>query len=102
MFVCVLSAAYSSEQDFEDKEYNIKREGKEYWQLGRLGPDLETEELQAKREKAERVKQMAAQVRDVYLVCERNISTREVDNLPPDRFIYLYPRPECILHYNHN
>lgn len=51
-------------QDFEDKEYNIKREGKEYWQLGRLGPDMESEELQAKREKAERVKQMAAQVRD--------------------------------------
>ena len=49
-------------QDFEDKEYNIKKEGKGYWELGRLGPDLETEELQAKREKADRVKQMAAQV----------------------------------------
>ena len=51
-------------QDFEDKDYNIKKEGKSYWQLGRLGPDLETEELQAKREKAERVKQLAAQVRE--------------------------------------
>ncbi|GAX80322.1 hypothetical protein CEUSTIGMA_g7760.t1 [Chlamydomonas eustigma] len=51
-------------KDFEDKEYNIKKEGKGYWQLGRLGPDLETEELQAKREKAERVKQLAAQVRE--------------------------------------
>ena len=35
-------------QDFEDKEYNIKGKGKGYWELGRLGPDLETEELQAK------------------------------------------------------
>ncbi len=50
-------------QDYEDKEYNIKKEGKSYWEMGRLGPDLETEELQAKREKADRVKQMSAQVR---------------------------------------
>lgn len=35
-------------QDFEDKEYNIKKKDKGYWELGRLGPDLETEELQAK------------------------------------------------------
>lgn len=34
-------------QDFEDKQYNVKA-GKGYWQLGKLGPDLETEELQAK------------------------------------------------------
>ena len=54
-------------QDYEDKEYNIKKEGKNYWQLGRLGPDLETEELQAKREKADRVKTMAAQVREENL-----------------------------------
>ena len=51
-------------QDLEDKEYNIKKEGKGYWELGRLGPDTATEELQAKREKAERVKQLAAQVRE--------------------------------------
>ena len=34
-------------QDFESKDYNVKA-GKSYWQLGRLGPDLETQELQAK------------------------------------------------------
>ncbi len=34
-------------QDFESKDYNVKA-GKGYWQLGRLGPDLETQELQAK------------------------------------------------------
>eukprot|EP00195_Chlamydomonas_chlamydogama_P013528 CAMPEP_0202890600 /NCGR_PEP_ID=MMETSP1392-20130828/946_1 /ASSEMBLY_ACC=CAM_ASM_000868 /TAXON_ID=225041 /ORGANISM="Chlamydomonas chlamydogama, Strain SAG 11-48b" /LENGTH=647 /DNA_ID=CAMNT_0049574201 /DNA_START=144 /DNA_END=2087 /DNA_ORIENTATION=+ len=51
-------------KDFEDKEYNIKKAGKGYWELGRLGPDLETEELQAKREKQERIKQLAAQVRE--------------------------------------
>ncbi len=49
-------------QDLRDKEYNIKRPGGGYWELGRLGPDLETEELQAKREKAERMRDMAAQV----------------------------------------
>ena len=47
-------------QDFEDKDYNVKRAG--YWELGRLGPDVDTEELQAKREKQERVKALAAQV----------------------------------------
>jgi hypothetical protein len=36
--------------------------GKGYWELGRLGPDLETTELQAKREKAEKIKALAAQV----------------------------------------
>lgn len=51
-------------QDYEDKAYNVKRAGGSYWQLGRLGPDLETEELQAKREKAEKLKQMAAAVRE--------------------------------------
>lgn len=36
-------------KDYAEKEYNIKKGGKAgYWELGRLGPDLETEELQAK------------------------------------------------------
>jgi len=47
-------------QDFEDKDYNVKKAG--YWELGRLGPDLATDELQAKRENQERVKALAAQV----------------------------------------
>eukprot|EP00201_Polytomella_parva_P016807 CAMPEP_0175070010 /NCGR_PEP_ID=MMETSP0052_2-20121109/18490_1 /TAXON_ID=51329 ORGANISM="Polytomella parva, Strain SAG 63-3" /NCGR_SAMPLE_ID=MMETSP0052_2 /ASSEMBLY_ACC=CAM_ASM_000194 /LENGTH=566 /DNA_ID=CAMNT_0016337103 /DNA_START=296 /DNA_END=1996 /DNA_ORIENTATION=+ len=35
-----------------------------YWELGHLGPDLETEELQAKREKQERMKQLAKEIKD--------------------------------------
>ncbi|GIL57286.1 hypothetical protein Vafri_12544 [Volvox africanus] len=50
-------------KDFEEKEYNVKA-GRGYWQLGKLGPDLETEELQAKREAKERVKKLAEQVRE--------------------------------------
>eukprot|EP00955_Chlamydomonas_euryale_P007205 76297-Chlamydomonas_euryale.AAC.4 len=37
-----------SAKDFQDKEYNIKQPGKAYWELGRLGADLESEELQSK------------------------------------------------------
>lgn len=37
--------------------------GGAYWELGRLGPNLESEELQAKREKAEKIKLLAAEVR---------------------------------------
>lgn len=35
-------------QDYEAKDYNIKQPGKAYWELGRLGADLESEELQEK------------------------------------------------------
>lgn len=55
-------------QDFEDKDYNVKKAG--YWELGRLGPDLSSNELQAKRENQERVKAMAAQVRQLTLCDE--------------------------------
>ncbi|KAG1669298.1 hypothetical protein FOA52_014859 [Chlamydomonas sp. UWO 241] len=53
-----------SAKDFESKDYNIKQPGKGYWELGRLGADMESEELQGKRETQERVKQMAAKVRE--------------------------------------
>lgn len=39
--------AKNQTQDYESKEYNVKA-GRAYWELGRLGPDLETQELQAK------------------------------------------------------
>ncbi|GFH15486.1 calponin-homology (CH) domain-containing protein, partial [Haematococcus lacustris] len=55
------------QKDFEDKDYNVKKAGKGYWELGRLGPDLETSELQAKREKVEKIKSLAAQVREENL-----------------------------------
>ena len=41
------AATASDAQDYEEKDYNTKN-SKHYWQLGRLGPDLETAELQAK------------------------------------------------------
>uniref|UniRef100_A0A7R9YU19 Calponin-homology (CH) domain-containing protein n=1 Tax=Chlamydomonas euryale TaxID=1486919 RepID=A0A7R9YU19_9CHLO len=56
-----------SAKDFQDKEYNIKQPGKAYWELGRLGADLESEELQSKRENQERIKEMAAKVREENL-----------------------------------
>lgn len=34
-------------KDFEEKNYDVKKAAG-YWELGRLGPDLETQELQAK------------------------------------------------------
>lgn len=58
---CLCAPVVSRVQDYEEKEYNVKG-GKGYWELGKLGPDLETSELQAKREKAEKIKAMAAQV----------------------------------------
>lgn len=36
-----------SQKDFEEKEYNVKK-NRGYYELGRLGPDLESEELQSK------------------------------------------------------
>eukprot|EP00798_Chlamydomonas_sp_ICE-L_P025562 gene25562-11212_t len=51
------------QKDFDEKGYN-KGSDKNYWELGRLGPDLETAELQAKRENQERIKLLAAKVRD--------------------------------------
>ena len=36
-----------SQKEFEDRNYDVKKAAG-YWQLGRLGPDLETQELQAK------------------------------------------------------
>eukprot|EP00198_Chlamydomonas_reinhardtii_P009932 XP_001699269.1 predicted protein [Chlamydomonas reinhardtii] len=68
-------------KDFEDKQYNVKA-GKGYWQLGKLGPDLETEELQAKREAKEKIKRMAEQdkepsARERALQFARNIPKPE-------------------------
>ncbi|KAJ9506502.1 hypothetical protein QJQ45_019626 [Haematococcus lacustris] len=56
------------QKDFEDKDYNVKKAGKGYWELGRLGPDLETSELQAKREKVEKIKSLAAQAARLHAV----------------------------------
>uniref|UniRef100_A0A7S1SGZ8 Uncharacterized protein n=1 Tax=Tetraselmis chuii TaxID=63592 RepID=A0A7S1SGZ8_9CHLO len=44
-------------EDFKGKPYNSKQQ--KYWELGKIGPDLETDELREKREKAERMKQYA-------------------------------------------
>jgi len=42
-------------EEFKNKPYNAKQQ--KYWELGKMGPDLETDELHEKREKAERMKQ---------------------------------------------
>lgn len=44
-------------EEFKSKPYNAKQQ--KYWELGKIGPDLETDELREKREKAERMKQYA-------------------------------------------
>ncbi|KAF5839657.1 hypothetical protein DUNSADRAFT_208 [Dunaliella salina] len=69
-------------KDFEDKDYNVKKAG--YWQLGRLGPDLATEELQAKRENQERVKAMAAQVREDNLKAAAVAAVKPKKEIPKE------------------
>ncbi|KAI8472557.1 MAG: hypothetical protein J3K34DRAFT_205756 [Monoraphidium minutum] len=48
-------------RDYEERAYDVKS-APGYWQLGRLGPENENAELQAKREKNERIKQLARQI----------------------------------------
>eukprot|EP00798_Chlamydomonas_sp_ICE-L_P010569 gene10569-12225_t len=96
----------ATNQDYEDKEYNVKQKGKNYWELGKLGPDLETEELQAKREKQERIKRLAAEVRESNLrkalsaqASEAAVARKEKEKEPTKReralaFAKSVPKPE--------
>lgn len=63
---CSCTCACAPKQDFEDKDYNVKKAG--YWELGRLGPEV-TDELMAKRERLERIKALDAEVRVRVCVC---------------------------------
>ncbi|WIA33328.1 hypothetical protein OEZ86_006465 [Tetradesmus obliquus] len=47
--------------DYEARNYDVKK-ANGYWQLGRLGPE-ETEELQAKREAKERVRELSNRIK---------------------------------------
>lgn len=48
-------------RDYAEGGYDVKK-AQGYWQLGRLGPENENVELQAKRERNERIKQLARQI----------------------------------------
>ena len=48
-------------KDFESKNYDARKQGGRYWELGKLKP-AETEELQAKRRVAEELRRFAVNV----------------------------------------
>ncbi|KAK9823517.1 hypothetical protein WJX72_003356 [[Myrmecia] bisecta] len=54
-------------KDYQMKDYDPKHQ-RNYWTLGTLGAEREDEELLAKREKAERLKEMAREVREQNLL----------------------------------
>ncbi|KAL0055443.1 hypothetical protein WJX82_000533 [Trebouxia sp. C0006] len=52
-----------TQQDYSSRNYDAKMQ-KEYWKLGTLGPQIEDEDLQAKRKKAEELKDLARSIRE--------------------------------------
>ncbi|CAK0735687.1 hypothetical protein CVIRNUC_000621 [Coccomyxa viridis] len=49
-------------EDFRAQGYDAKRE--RYWVLGTLGADVDTQELQSKRDKAERIRHLSQSIRE--------------------------------------
>ncbi|GMH37177.1 hypothetical protein BSKO_05050 [Bryopsis sp. KO-2023] len=52
-----------TQEDFRAMNYDVKAQ-KQYWQLGKLGPDLENPEIQEKRSKADRMREYTRRIEE--------------------------------------